>query len=309
MRNRQLLLVALVSSVVMLLSCGGNTQNETKDESQTVEVTTSGKCIAFEIFQKIPKEDLDYHFRDKVYTCPDDCTRHFGDEVEFNDDVVGTERFDVACFPMDNGGWLAVLSSWGCFDFCSYGQGKAYIYKEGQLKAASDMLPQPPYEGKILEDIFYQRHCSDTVLIVTVAGLETDEWGEALLSQETDYVWNGSRFVELSNQVFPSINDKEENAEERRNDTCDMRALYEALSSDDEMFRDFEVKYFENGLHGYTFSRMDGYSASLEVSCIPLASGGFKVVALVNSIEDGEESEYSTSYFYKDGILTVIEDE
>ena len=67
------------------------------------------KGIAFEIFQKIPKLDLQECFRGKQYTCPDDCTRHFESDYESDADDIFSYAFEVNCLPANDGGWVAVL--------------------------------------------------------------------------------------------------------------------------------------------------------------------------------------------------------
>ena len=303
------------------------------DDGTTREVDVQG--IAFKVFQQIPQDDYDKHFRDQEIICPDSCTTHFELSFEYSAfNEPGFETLEVDCLPMDGGGWLAVLSQYGCFDYCSYGQGKAYIYKDGVLNEAPDMLPLPLYEGEELAQDFYRRHCDKDKLYVAVAGFETDERGEEITSQETTYKWDGKRFVEVSTEQYknettdtvgdthPAVDaegvaDGDDNEEEevapviRQDPICDMEALYMALCDKDEMYRDYEsqVTYAGNSLHGWTFSRMDAYSASLDVSCTPLSKGVFKVVVTVKSIEDGEESSYTEIYWYKDGVLFEYDDD
>ena len=105
--------------------------------------------------------------------------------------------------------------------------------------------------------------------------------------------------------------DKEEVVFEVGVDTiCDMEALFKALCDEDVMYRDYEsqVTYAENSLHGWTFSRMDAYSSSLDVKCKPLADGSFKVVATVNSIEDGVEDSIILTYIFREGKLNECEE-
>ena len=278
------------------------------DDGTTREVDVQG--IAFKVFQQIPQDDYNTHYRDLDITCPDSCTTHLDLSIDytiFNEP--GFETLMVDCLPMDSGGWLALLTGYGCADYCSYDMGKAYVYKDGVLTEAPGMLPTPLYEGEELAKQFYRRCYSEGKLSVMVVGLETDEWGEAFTSQETTYIWNGHQFEEVDNQVFPFGDAEEE--EVAVADTCDMEALYEALCADDERYRDFEstVEYAENALRGTTFSNMDLYYAILNVSCKPLSDGGFRVVAVVNLMEDGEERSYTTTYIYKDGVVTEVEDE
>lgn len=276
------------------------------DDGTTREVDVQG--IAFKVFQQIPQDDYDTHFRDQEITCPDNCTTHFELSFEYSPfNEPGFETLQVDCLPMDDGGWLALLTGYGCADYCSYNKGKAYVYKDGVLTEAPDKLPTPLYEGEELAKEVYKRSYYNGKLSVMVVGLETDEWGEPFTSQETTYVWNGHQFEEVDNQVFPFDAEEEEVAEA---DTCDMEALYEALCNDDERFRDFEstIEYADNALRGTTFSNMDLYYATLNVSCKPLSDGGFRVVVVVNSMEDGEEESYTTTYIYKDGVLYEYDD-
>lgn len=94
-------------------------------------------------------------------------------------------------------------------------------------------------------------------------------------------------------------------------DTCDMEALFQAMYDEDDMYRafEFQMDYATNSMHGWIFSRVDSYSASLDVLCTPTASGVFKVVATMNSMENGEESSLTKNYWYKDGVLYGCDDD
>jgi hypothetical protein len=101
------------------------------------------------------------------------------------------------------------------------------------------------------------------------------------------------------------------NADSLTNDTCNMEALFQAMYDEDEMYREFEsqMDYATNSMHGWAFSRVDSYNSSLDVSCTPTAKGVFKVVAVVNSTENGEESSLTETYWYKDGVLYEYDDD
>ena len=116
----------LLAVALLLLGngCNGKKKNLTGTISTEETQQIDDKGIAFEVFQRIPKEDLDVLFREKTYTCPDDCYRHFGDS-EGNDanaelylENGGNRMFTVDCFPLKGGGWLAMLVNEGCFDGC-----------------------------------------------------------------------------------------------------------------------------------------------------------------------------------------------
>ena len=233
MKKNPFFLAALMALMLALASCDG-----------TVTIT-SDQGVAFAVFQLIPEGDYDVHFHGKTYTCPDDCTRHFGDEVEYDDyGNHGTESFTVDCFPMDGGGWLAVLSRYGCFDYCSYGRGKAYIYKDGVLNEAPDMLPTPLYKGEELNHDFYQRYCSGKQLIVAVVGLESDKWGEAFTSQETTYKWDGKRFVEVSTEQFENKEEEDDDDAFFADDDSDDEDEEEDHDADDSFFSDDDEDRF-----------------------------------------------------------------
>lgn len=281
------------------------------DDGTTREVDV--ESIAFKVFQQIPQDAYDAHYRDHEITCPDSCTTHFELRIDYSDfDETGYETLEVDCLPMDGGGWLAFLTKYGCVDACCYDRGKAYVYKDGELTEVSEILPTPPYEGEILDDSYYSRYIGGGKLFVDVVGLQADESGGVLVSQESTYSWDGKRFVELSTEKFTYDDEMgEEDPGALDMIPCDMEALYQALCAYDERFRDFEptVEYGENELHGTTFSTMDAYSASLNVSCKPLSDGSFKVLAVINSMEDGEEDSFTTTYNYKDSVLTELQDE
>lgn len=101
------------------------------------------------------------------------------------------------------------------------------------------------------------------------------------------------------------------NADSLTNDTCDMKALFQAMYNEDETYREFEsqMDYATNSMHGWAFSRVDSYSSSLDVTCTPMAKGVFKVMAVVNSTENGEESSFTETYLFKDGVLYESDDD
>ena len=300
-------IILILPLLLALTACHITINN---DDGTTREVDVEG--IAFKVFQQIPQDDYDAHYRDHDITCPDSCTTHFElsiDYSEFNEP--GDETLDVDCLPMDGGGWLALMTRYGCLDDCCYGPGKAYIYKDGELTEAPEILPTPPYKGEILEDYYYSRYIAGGKLFVDVVGIHFDESSSVFVSQESTYSWDGKRFVELSTEEFEYDDELEKDLDTLDMIPCDMEALYEALCADDERFRDFEstVEYGENELHGTTFSSMDAYSASLNVSCTSTTKGVFKVEAVMNSMENGEESTLTEIYWYKDGVLYEYDDD
>ena len=300
--------IILVLPLLLALTACHITINNEDGTTREVDV----ESIAFKVFQQIPQDDYDAHYRDHEITCPDSCTTHFELNIDYSDyDEPGTESLEVDCLPMEGGGWLALLARYGCLDDCSYGPGKAYVYKDGELTDATELLPTPPYKGEILEDIYYSRYIAGGKLFVDVVGMHFDESGSVYVSQESTYSWDGKRFVELSTEEFTYDDETEEDLDALDMIPCDMEALYKALCADDERFRDFEttVEYDENALQGTTFSNMDNYSASLNVSCKPLSDGSFKVLAVIHSMEDGVEDSVTLTYNYKDGVLTEMEEE
>lgn len=173
--------------------------------------------IAFEVFQRIPKDDLDEAFREKPYACPDDCRRHFGDVLEevLEDEmfvIENTVSFDVSCFPMNDGGWMALLINQGCFDRCSQTV-KTYNYKDGVLNYVADVLPRPtmdemiadpflicgidPEELEAPQSDWENRYLygvkGDDTLTVFVETFFFNEMLEKAL-REKQYVWNGEAF-------------------------------------------------------------------------------------------------------------------
>ena len=270
---------------------------ETVEETTLESVSLNNETgIAFQVFEKIPKNDLDFKFHDKTYTCPEGCTRTLSLYEEATFDGLSTDELTVTCFPHDDGGWVAVLCDYGCFDYCSYSLGKAYLYKDGELHEAPEMIPLPPFEGKVLASIFYAHSCDTTGLVAYVLGLESDEFGEALVSQETHYVWNGRRFV-LDTELF-----------------CDMNALYEALFNDEEdpvrreYYENWSFTISENHIHGAMNSlpaEFDAIQGTIEVQCYPLNEGGFRVYLFEETESDSEGvSKHIEAYDFIDNLLS-----
>lgn len=264
--------------------------------------------IAFQIFEKIPQDDLDFKFRDKTYTCPEGCDRTLILYEETTIDGLSTDELTVTCFPHDDGGWVAVLCDYGCFDYCSYGLGKAYLYKDGELHEAPELIPLPPYKGEVLAPIFYAHYCDSTGLFAFVLGMEYDEFGESLISQETHYAWNGRRFV-LDTELF-----------------CDMNALYEALFNDEEdqerqdYYQSWSFNISENHIHGAMNSlpaEFDAIKGTIEVQCYPLNEGGFRVYLFESTESDSEGVSKSLEaydfidnlLYWKDAELGLADDE
>lgn len=235
--------------------------------------------IAFQIFQRIPRADLDYKFHDKTYTCPEGCTRTLILYEEDTTNGLNSDQLTVTCFPHDDGGWVAVLCDYGCFDICSFNLGKAYLYKDGELHEAPELIPMPPFEGKVLAPIFYVHSCDTSGLVAYVTGLQNNEFGEPLLSQETHYAWNGRRFV-IDSELW-----------------CDMDALYEALFNNEEekerqeYYQNWSFTVSKNQLHGVVKSlpaQVDALHGTLDVHCYPLNEGGFRVYLFENTASDAE---------------------
>ena len=211
--------IVLVLSVLLILGCGCNR----KPQGNTNPVETpqvDDKGIAFEVFQRIPKEDLDENFRETPYVCPDDCRRHFGDELDEVTEnemliVESSASFDVNCFPMKDGGWLVLLVNQGCYDRCNQTV-KTYHYEDGLLNYVSDVLPRPtmdemiadpflvcgvdPEELEAPKSVWADRYLygvkGDDTLTV---GIETTFFNEMVdrAIREKQYVWNGETFVEV----------------------------------------------------------------------------------------------------------------
>lgn len=147
------ILIALLIPIMMLFSCEGKKNKPKNTETPQPEVVTvvepqpetpvvvedikpkvaENHGLAFEVFQKIPKEDLDEAYRDNNYTCPEDCTLFFS-EGEYEN------SFEIHCLPYNDGSWLAVYIKEYCFDGCVQ-QILMYNYKDGELTPIEDILP------------------------------------------------------------------------------------------------------------------------------------------------------------------------
>ena len=215
----------LLSFIIALLFLGYGCDDNKKEKKvdTPIEVRADDKGIAFEVFQRIPKEELYEKFQTKDYTCPDDCHRHFGDSEGNNSDASlymdggGNHLFTVDCFPLKNGGWLTLLVNEGCFEGCDHVV-KTYIYKEGVLNIANGMLPLPTMEEMVAypfllygirddeinnfksdwnDRLLYYVQGGDT-LKVMVETLNYDDRFMNVLSARK-YVWNGESFVPILN--------------------------------------------------------------------------------------------------------------
>ena len=187
------------------------------------------KGIAFEVFQRIPKEDLDVQFQKKTYTCPEDCRRHFGDSEGNDSDAEfylegGNFSFSVDCFPFNDGGWLAMLINEGCFDGCKQTV-RTYRYKDGVLNYAVDVLPRPTMEEMIVDPFlvygieewemndlraewnnrYLYNLIGDDTLTVSIECLGFDDMFNVAL-HDKQYVWDGGDFVEIVPAEDPVFN-------------------------------------------------------------------------------------------------------
>jgi hypothetical protein len=217
--KKTLIVLSFVASL-LLLGCGCDRfkkGSNTPPESPQVD----DKGIAFEIFERIPKEDLNETFREKTYSCPDGCHRHFGDyvnEVVENEmfSMEGDNSFSVNCFPLNSGGWMTLLVNQSCFDRCNQTV-KTYLYKDGLLSFVSDVLPHPSMDEMVADPFLvcdvdpeeleaakrdwnnrylYGVKGEDTLTV----GVETFFFNEmleqAILGKQ--YVWNGESFAEIA---------------------------------------------------------------------------------------------------------------
>ena len=221
--KKTLIVLSFVASL-LLLGCGCDRFKKGGGDTPTESPNNDEKGIAFEVFQRIPKEDLSEPFRTKTYTCPEDCYRHFGDS-DGNDSNAeaylegGSNAFSVDCYPLKSGGWLAVLVNEGCFDGCEQTM-KTYVYKDGLLNFVNGMLPRPTLEELVdfpfllygISDneidelrsewdqrLLYYAQGEDT-LNVAVETLNYDEQFLTALSSKT-YVWDGESFVPIVNDA------------------------------------------------------------------------------------------------------------
>ena len=225
MKNRKYILAVTALALLFVgYGCFGD-KKEKKVDTPVESPKIDDKGIAFQMFERIPKEDLYESFQTKTYTCPDDCHRHFGDS-EGNDmdaglymENGGNHRFTVDCFPLKNGGWLAMLVNEGCFDGCEQTV-KTYIYKDDALTPANGMLPVPTMEEMVAYPFLLYGISDDEIngfksewdermlynvksdtLMVEAETLNYDEQFMSVLSARM-YVWDGERFV-------PTLNNEE----------------------------------------------------------------------------------------------------
>jgi len=225
MKHRSFALAFFILSFVaalLLIGYGCNGKKEKKADTPTEVSSFDDKGIAFEVFQLIPKDDLDEAFREKTYTCPENCYRHFGDS-EGNDanaelylENGGNRLFTVDCFPLKGGGWLTMLVNEGCFDGCEQNV-KTYTYKDGVLNFAKGVLPIPAMEEMVAYPFLlygisdeqiseFKSEWNDRMLynvkgdtlMVEAETLNYDEQFMLVLSTRK-YVWDGERFVAIPN--------------------------------------------------------------------------------------------------------------
>lgn len=221
--KKTLIVLSFVASL-LLLCCGCDRFKKSGGDTPNELPKNNEKGIAFEVFQRIPPNDLDEAFREKTYTCPEDCYRHFGgsDGNENNAEdysEVGSKSFAVDCFPLNSGGWLVVLVNEGCFEGCNQTV-KTYLYKDGILSFANGILPRPIMEemteypfliygisdeeisslkAEWDERLLYYVPSNDT-LSVDIETLDYDDQFMTVLRSKT-YVWNGESFAPIHSDV------------------------------------------------------------------------------------------------------------
>ena len=101
---KKTIIVMTALSALLLLGYGCKGKKEKKVDTPVEAPRVDDKGIAFEVFERIPKEELYEAFQTKTYTCPEDCRRHFGDS-EGNDKDAGlylenggNHQFTLDCF-------------------------------------------------------------------------------------------------------------------------------------------------------------------------------------------------------------------
>ena len=229
--KKNTILVALLLLLMVLFSCERNkTNNNTTPQNEVVTVeepqqetpdiaeavlpeAAEDQCIAFEVFQKIPKEDVDEEYRDVDFPCPENSTV----VLEVGD---YENSFEVRCFPYKQGGWLVYYNKEYCYDGCEqYIQ--LYQYNDGLLTPIEDdVLPhmdesdyiallrevliaeeidESEWEGydiDYLSNGYIQEYFSfydNTKLEVFIDYLDWEGVWEAKVPEKY-YVWNGKNF-------------------------------------------------------------------------------------------------------------------
>ena len=228
-RRKYILAITALALLFIGYGCFGD-KKEKKDDTPVEAPRVDDKGIAFEIFERIPKGDLEERFQTMTFTCPDSCRRHFGfsEGKDSSPELYmegGNFLFNVDCFPLNNGGWMAMLVNEGCFDGCEQTV-KTYIYKDDVLTSANGMLPVPTMEEMVAYPFLLYGISDDEIngfksewdermlynvkgdtLMVEAETLNYDEQFMSVLSARM-YVWDGERFVPTLNneaRTYPLV--------------------------------------------------------------------------------------------------------
>ena len=316
-------IVFVLLSALLIMGCGG----DSKPQGSTTPVETpqiNDKGIAFEVFQRIPKEDLEEVFRERNYVCPDDCHRHFGDVLNevMEDEMFVIENsfsFDVNCFPMKDGGWMALLINQGCFDRCSQTV-KTFHYKDGLLNYVADVLPRPTMEEMIADPFLvcgvdpeelegpksdwenrylYGLKGNDTLTV----GIETFFFNEMLEKalREKQYVWNGEAFeavVLAQGQTLDVIDFDGLGSVKLGGPLPEMTGFSRFDASDGLLFSRDGQDVFKAHLDD------DGLIEAISVYAKEYSHNGLKVGDTLNML--AQKPGHVT--FYKDGTFVVTDD-
>lgn len=173
--KRKILFAALLTSLAVLVACDRNKNPKTNDKPQTDTIVETpvqndvndDHCIAFRVFENIPKDHIDKAFRYNTYTCSEDSPRHFSittDQTSCN----------VHCFQLDQGGWLAVMVTEYCFDGCKQVV-QTYNFDHDLLSFAVNPLPR-------VDDMTLARNA------VKALGEVSEEDLDSMEAEEIDYL-------------------------------------------------------------------------------------------------------------------------
>lgn len=315
---KRLCTIALMAVAMTLFSCGGNNNKPTDVPA------VDDKGIAFEVFQRIPKDDIEDVFRERSYVCPDDCHRHFGDVLDevSEDEMVVIESsfsFDVNCFPMNDGGWLALLINQGCYDRCSQTV-KTYNYKDGVLNYVADVLPRPTMDELIADPFLicgvdpeeleapksdwenrylYSVKGNDTLTVFVETFFFNEMLEKALC--EKQYVWNGEAFeavVLAQGQTLDVIDFDGLGSVKLGGPLPEMTGFSRFDASDGLLFSRDGHDVFKAHLDD------DGLIEAISVYAKEYSHNGLKVGDTLNML--AQKPGHVT--FYKDGTFVVTDD-
>ena len=155
-----------ISETTWIFRDGQFTLVSFKQSPGPVPVPEGSEGIAFEAYKLICKAEDGVEVGGE---CPEDCVLSY---TISTDDIEGYyEQTTYVCFPLSEGGWLMVEAWAGAAESEPTGHYyKSYLFQNGKMTKAPDILPVPPFARLFNEDAVAPGNAEAAARLKTVYG-------------------------------------------------------------------------------------------------------------------------------------------